>query len=858
MKKRNKRMSILYLLLFSICLVGCNSNNSSPTDDAGSTITEDNINWENKEKRFFACDIDIDLISEYFREHGTKKNSLSQLGSTLGNEEFDYYQIIDGVQGTVVAYNEFDFFPNTNKFLIGRYTKTSDSASQINTVYTFENTSSFEIYYQQSLSSAKFGGKHVGTGINSSSYQIVASANGEYEFTFEQIGDGYILPDFSKVSTRKSETSNSISADVPEKIYNGLISAWRFANDVIKKIDPSKSLTNYQSTITHSHTFSSDWTYNSEYHWHASTCGHDVVRDKEAHSFTNTVIEPTGQSGGYTLHECSVCGYSYKDNETSPLIYTVTWKNYNGTILETDANVPLGTLPHYDGSIPERDGDENHRFVFKGWSPDIKIVTEDIVYTATYTEYLIYKFVFASGHDKNIEILATDSIDNYFPANTSIKYTETKKYSYSWEKQSEFVYVEVVKEINVYLITYYLDGGSNSPNNPSSLAADESFELKNATGKKGYTFVGWYSDPTLTNQIIILSNLNSNISLYAKWVLTEYHIEYHLDGGDNNPDNPSTININQTVTLKSPSKIGYLFDGWFSDSQLTKRITALENISSDIHIYAKFLQKTYLLTFDCNGGSFDKDTVTISYNYGWSGLQNKTISINANENVPYECPEREGYIFCGWYLDENFINKFNFNEGVYEDFTLYAKWNTNPNLASSICNYLGASNHTEMMSTKKTYYFYVDDYVKSATIYFRGGATNGNWWRELTIFNCRTNESYSRRITGDTRVEKMINWSLTNQDALPGDVLQLTVSSNVSNVADCYVYFNVDVLVSTSTISDTCKIQATFDSYLDVPKVCSREGYRFLGWYTSDGQLVQSGYYQLDYEGIVYARWEEE
>ena len=59
--------------------------------------------------------------------------------------------------------------------------------------------------------------------------------------------------------------------------------------------------------------------------------------------------------------------------------YTVTWKNADGTTLETDTNVPYGTTPTYNGSTPTQDGVE-----YSGWDPAISAVTGNITYTAAY------------------------------------------------------------------------------------------------------------------------------------------------------------------------------------------------------------------------------------------------------------------------------------------------------------------------------------------------------------------------------------------------------------------------------------------------------------------------------------------
>lgn len=66
-------------------------------------------------------------------------------------------------------------------------------------------------------------------------------------------------------------------------------------------------------------------------------------------------------------------------------VYTVTWKNFDGEVLETDSDVKEGTVPTFDGATPAKQGDEQYSYVFAGWEPAISEVHEDATYTATYT-----------------------------------------------------------------------------------------------------------------------------------------------------------------------------------------------------------------------------------------------------------------------------------------------------------------------------------------------------------------------------------------------------------------------------------------------------------------------------------------
>ncbi|WP_294476090.1 leucine-rich repeat protein, partial [uncultured Ruminococcus sp.] len=63
----------------------------------------------------------------------------------------------------------------------------------------------------------------------------------------------------------------------------------------------------------------------------------------------------------------------------------VVWKNWDGTVLETDETVDYGTTPEYNGDTPTKPMDDDYIYTFSGWSPAISSVEGDIEYTAQFT-----------------------------------------------------------------------------------------------------------------------------------------------------------------------------------------------------------------------------------------------------------------------------------------------------------------------------------------------------------------------------------------------------------------------------------------------------------------------------------------
>ena len=101
--------------------------------------------------------------------------------------------------------------------------------------------------------------------------------------------------------------------------------------------------------------------------------------------------------------------------------YTVTWVNYDGTVLETDVGVAENSNPEYNGATPSKPADTQYTYAFTGWSPDIAPVTGDVTYTAKYEATAIPQ------EPKTYTI--TNNLANCVNSNSATQVTEGGSYS---------------------------------------------------------------------------------------------------------------------------------------------------------------------------------------------------------------------------------------------------------------------------------------------------------------------------------------------------------------------------------------------------------------------------------------------
>ncbi|TDW19801.1 putative repeat protein (TIGR02543 family) [Breznakia blatticola] len=159
------------------------------------------------------------------------------------------------------------------------------------------------------------------------------------------------------------------------------------------------------------------------------------------------------------------------------------------------------------------------------------------------------------------------------------------------KKSKEHVTIYARWMANQYAIIYELNGGINDTNNPTSYAYELGVDTFEEPTKYGHTFLGWYDAPEKGNQITnIAKDSIGHKTLYAKWKVNDYKVNYELDGGINSLDNPMQYTYGIGVSeFEKPNKEDYTFIGWFNAAEDGKEITNIDgSTAEDVTLYARW------------------------------------------------------------------------------------------------------------------------------------------------------------------------------------------------------------------------------------------------------------------------------
>ncbi|MDR2836834.1 MAG: InlB B-repeat-containing protein [Bacteroidales bacterium] len=194
--------------------------------------------------------------------------------------------------------------------------------------------------------------------------------------------------------------------------------------------------------------------------------------------------------------------------------------------------------------------------------------------------------------------------------------------------------------------------------NPTSVTQFEGYAggILPIPTRAGYIFVEWNDAQDGSGTSYLSTTIYNDITFYAQWTAIEYEITYILNGGTNNPANPTSYTIESaTITLLNPIKLGYTFNDW------TEGNTISTGSTGDKTFTAQWIGNTYEISFDAQGGS---------------EVENKSVTFG-DEIGELENSTRTSYVFGGWFTEANGTGTEYTATTIYsvtDNITLYAKW----------------------------------------------------------------------------------------------------------------------------------------------------------------------------------------
>ena len=143
---------------------------------------------------------------------------------------------------------------------------------------------------------------------------------------------------------------------------------------------------------------------------HCSVCNEVIVKQEVIPATGHkpeirNAVEATLTTPGYTGDTyCSVCNELLKQGKEIPKTGAhITWVIDSEVVAEED--YLKGTMPSFKGST-DKAPDENYRYTFTSWDPEVVVAEEDVTYTAQYsaTARVFYTITFnANGGEGSME-----------------------------------------------------------------------------------------------------------------------------------------------------------------------------------------------------------------------------------------------------------------------------------------------------------------------------------------------------------------------------------------------------------------------------------------------------------------------
>jgi uncharacterized repeat protein (TIGR02543 family) len=346
----------------------------------------------------------------------------------------------------------------------------------------------------------------------------------------------------------------------------------------------------------------------------------------------------------------------------------------------------------------------------------------------------------------------------------------------------------------------------------------------------GYDFSGWSLNadesgqtyqPNATLQLGL-----TNVTLYAKWNLTQYTVTYYSNGATSGtvPVDSSTYTMGGSVPITGNTgtlaRTGYSFIGWGISSTDTVNQYVSGNSytvgTNNIAFWARWSANTYRVTFDANGGTGAPSKAFDDYTTAGTAISLATRNTLA----------KSGYNFTGWGLSA-------VSTPVADPFTtaasidLYAQWS----VANFAVTYAAGTYGSGTVPTQ----------------------ANVNYGTSFTV-------AAATGLTGSdgTNPYAFVSWSDGTKTYAPGQSILMgagavTLTAQWTRIYNVVYSFNGGSV--TTPIADQQKIAG--DTIVISSTVPVRAGYDFASWKDQSGETAVAGanYEVRPNNYLLYAQW---
>lgn len=144
------------------------------------------------------------------------------------------------------------------------------------------------------------------------------------------------------------------------------------------------------------------------------------------------------------------------------------------------------------------------------------------------------------------------------------------------------------KELEQFTVTFDSQDGSKVAS--QTISYGEKVVEPTRPTKEGHAFIGWYTETSYTHEWNFESDIvTKDITLYARWTITEYTVTFNTNGGSEVESQPVAKGSKVQRPLP-PTKDGFVFDNWYTDIALTQVYDFDTQVTGNLTLYANWIK----------------------------------------------------------------------------------------------------------------------------------------------------------------------------------------------------------------------------------------------------------------------------